>query len=112
MSPSDRLARILRWLDGQGRWVGSSDLHRWQQANLGSSRAKRAHDIRAMVQSKRLERRLGPDGRFEYRPARRAHSPVIVPAHVVARLEHERRLVEACTRRACVVVPLHGGATR
>lgn len=109
MSPTDRLARIVRWLERQGRWVGSSDLHRFQQANLGSTRAKRAHDVRALVQSGAIERRLGGDGRFEYRQARRRDTPVIVPPHVLARMEHERRLVEEATRRACVVVPLHGG---
>lgn len=112
MLPTDRLARIVSWLERQGRWVASSDLHRWQQANLGSSRAKRAHDVRALVQSSRVERSLGPNGRYQYRSARRADTPVIVPAHVLARIETERRLVEACTRRACVVVPLHRGATR
>ena len=66
MPPTDRLARIVRWLERQGRWISSSDLHRWQQANLGSSRAKRAHDVRALVTSDRVQRRLGPDGRFEY----------------------------------------------
>ena len=99
MPPVDRLMRIVRWLDRQGRWISSTDLHRWQQANLGSSRAKRAHDVRALVHSRRVERRLGPEGRFEYRIPR-AQSPRVVPAHVLARARLERRLIAESTRYA------------
>lgn len=103
MPPNDRLLRIVRWLERQGRWINSSDLHRWQQANLGSSRAKRAHDVRALVRSKLVERRVCPDGRFEYRAPRLAQP--VVPAHVLASRQIERRLVErrAGDRRRAVV---------
>ena len=104
MPPRDRLARIVRWLERQGRWINSADLHLWQQANLGSSRAKRAHDIRALVKDPRIERRVGVDGRFEY--CFPPDVPQVIPAHILALRRIERRLADDARRRPFVAIPL------
>ncbi len=101
MPPSDRVERILRWLERQQRWISSTDLHRWQQANLGSSRSKRAHDLRALVESGQVERREIEARRFEYRIARPA-APAPPPPHVVARLRIEAALAKGAPARASV----------
>ncbi|MBX2801450.1 MAG: hypothetical protein KTR31_27485 [Myxococcales bacterium] len=93
MHRSVRLERIVAWLERQGRWVDSTDLHRWQQANLGSTRSKRAHDVRSLVASGRIQRRRRAEG-YEYSAFVVMPEPVQLPEHVLSRLRIERRLAE------------------
>ena len=93
MHKRHRLDRIEAWLRRQSRWISSADLHLWQAANLGSSRSKRSHDLRTLVDEGRVVRRRS-EGRFEYHIVP-SSAPAVVPPHVLACQRIERALAQA-----------------